>query len=574
MFRYLLVSFLLLAFGISSIETAFAGKKVAFLVGVNKYKKPGFSSLSYAERDVDQMSKELESLGFEVSKLTGKDATKTNLDTTIKKLVAPLSADDLILVMLAGHGQQKAKGDAFFCPYDAIISDDSTLFSLSKLLNETLAPNVGRKLLLIDACRNDPDPGRGRSAGIQGRRISLPEETVVMFSCRAGQQSFENDKLKQGIFTHCVLDALRGKAARNGKISWSSLQLHVMEKMASTEIKKYLPTGRKQTPIPAGGVPFTILGDMASRSFPRPPVILEGPTFLKVPFTKAQLDAKLKEWTYKSTTKKDFTNSIGMKFNLIPPGEFQMGSKNSEKELAEKYEINSPDFFKQEFPRHTVQISKPYYICTTEVTQKQWKNIMGTEPWKLAKPFKIEEHDNVPAVNMTWNDAQTFIRKLSEQDKVNYRLPTEAEWEFACRAGSDKTFFFGNDDKLAKSYAWFIPKNFDRNSIIRSPRLVAQKLPNHFGLFDIVGNAKEMCADWYSSDYYKTSPILDPKGPTTGETRVVRGGGWSSIGPRHFRSSNRFSVSPTRGRAMMADIGFRLVCSPEYGDNSTSDKSP
>lgn len=239
-------------------EVVHAGRKVAFLVGVNSYMKKEFRDLSYAEKDVSEVSKELKKQGFEVTLLLGKEATKSRMDSTIEELIKPLGKEDLVLVMLTGHGLQKTEGDAFFCPYDAFSSDNSTLFSLSTLLNQKLSPTVGRTLLLIDACRNNPDPSRGRSAGIQGKRISLPEDTAVIFSCKAGQKSFENEELKHGVFTYCLLEALRGKISRE-EIGWSDLESYVKRRMASKEFQKYIPEYYKQTPIDAGGVEYTLI---------------------------------------------------------------------------------------------------------------------------------------------------------------------------------------------------------------------------------------------------------------------------------------------------------------------------
>lgn len=247
--------------------TAHASKKVAFLVGVNEYKKPGFRNLEYAESDVNEVSKKLKKLGFEITVFQGKEATKAKLDLAILNIVKQLGKKDMIVVMLAEHGQQTAGGDAFFCPYDASTNDETTLLSLSSLIDDTLAPNVGTKLLLVDACRNDPDPGRGRAGGIEGRQIALPKNTAILFSCSEGEQSFEHEKLKQGVFTHCVLDALSGGAANNGELDWFGVLAHVSRKMNSKEIKQFIPKGRVQTPIPASRVPHTVLGRIDTNEF-------------------------------------------------------------------------------------------------------------------------------------------------------------------------------------------------------------------------------------------------------------------------------------------------------------------
>lgn len=563
MFRYLLIIALLLSFPLANVQAVpvgdeATGKKVAFIVGVNKYKKPGFRQLEYAERDVSEMSKELKKIGFEVTMLLGKQATKANLDTTINKLVEPLSADDMILVMLAGHGQQKAGGDAFYCPYDAILTKDESLFSLTKLLEETLAPNVGRKLLLIDACRNDPDPGRGRSVGIQGRKVALPEETVVMFSCRAGQQSFENEKIKHGVFTYCVLDGLRGGASRRGRISWSDLQGHVLEKMSSDEVKKLIPQGRVQTPIPAGGVPFTIIGRVASRDTP-PPVTNARPKMLVAPFGPKEIEASRKEWAKYLKREASFTNSIGMKFVLIPPGEFQMGRHLTREEIVKEIGDGTSGVLANtnDTPKHTVRITKPFYISVSETTRKQVKILGVTKEFGYFDTKELTENHPITCDSMK---AEIFIKALNKKEastgvsKSKYRLPTEAEWEFSCRAGSTGKYFWGDNDSVINDYANCQKKNLG----IRSLKPVGQLKPNPFGLYDVLGNVFEFCSDHFDKEYYKNSPTLDPKGPAEQSDygdKSTRGGGYWTC--QHCDST--FRDNELGWRDHLGQEGFRLV---------------
>lgn len=265
-------------------QSAFAQKKIALLIGVNKYVKPGFTDLSYAERDVIKVGSELKKLGFEVTTLLGSgegtsQATRQNILNTANQLVSPLNKKDMMIVMLAGHGQQFKtmvnnpngerieKEDSYYCPVDAIKSNPEYLFSISHLVDAILAPNVGRKMILVDACRDAPkDAGRG----VQGRVVALPEDTAVLFSCRAGQQSSENDILQHGVFTHCVLEGLRGSATRSDELSWGDLSAYVTRRMASKEIKQYISEHRPQVPIPAGGISYTVLGKSTSGTSPAP----------------------------------------------------------------------------------------------------------------------------------------------------------------------------------------------------------------------------------------------------------------------------------------------------------------
>ena len=211
-------------------------------------------------------------------------------------MVAPLDKNDIALVMLSGHGQQlnddpnrdrlSGKSQSYYCPVDAIMNRPETQFSLSHLVDEILAPNVGRKMLIVDACRDVPvDRSRGR--GIEGRTVTLPEDTAIFFSCRAGQQSFEQPKLGHGLFTYCLLEGLRGEAVDEGELSWSGLVAHVNKRMSRPDLREYMPGRIKQVPIPAGALSYTVLGRVDAASTPSvrpvpPPVETEQHVFCRL----------------------------------------------------------------------------------------------------------------------------------------------------------------------------------------------------------------------------------------------------------------------------------------------------
>jgi len=197
------------------------------------------------------------------------------------------------------------------------------------------------------------------------------------------------------------------------------------------------------------------------------------------------------------------TKSLGMKFVLIPAGTFMMGSPPDE-EGRHKSEI-----------QHKVTISKPFYLQTTQVTQGQWKSLMGGNP----SEFK---GDTRPVDNVSWDDAQQFISKLNQKENTDkYRLPTEAEWEYACRAGSIGRFCFGDsEDKLGEYTLYGFTKKKKKG-----PHPVGRKKPNAWGLYDMHGNVSEWCQDWWGD--YPTGQVTDPKGPPSGEYRVLRGGTWA-----------------------------------------------
>jgi sulfatase modifying factor 1 len=234
-----------------------------------------------------------------------------------------------------------------------------------------------------------------------------------------------------------------------------------------------------------------------------------------------------------------FTNTLDMTFKEIPAGNFLMGSPAREKDRGDHED------------QHKVTISKAFYMQTTEVTQGQWKAVMATEPWK-GKSL-VKEGPNYAASYVSWNDAVAYCRKLSEAEGKTYRLPTEAEWEYACRAGTETAWSFGDDDASLGDYAWYNKNAFHIGE--QYTHQVGLKNPNAFGLYDMHGNVLQWCHDYFEEDYYKQSPAKDPTGPTSGSSRVLRGGSWVN--------SSRDARSADRGRNVAGyrrgNVGFRLV---------------
>ena len=202
-------------------------------------------------------------------------------------------------------------------------------------------------------------------------------------------------------------------------------------------------------------------------------------------------------------------NSIGMVLVPIPAGEFLMGSPETEQGRRER-EV-----------QHQVTLTKPFLLGVHEVTQGQWQAVMGTTPWK-GKEY-VKEGDDYPATYVSWNDAVEFCRNLSEKEGVEYRLPTEAEWEYACRAGTTTAYSFGDDASELGEYAWYRENAWDAGQ--KYAHTVGQKKPNPWGLYDMHGNVFEWCQDWYGD--YPSGSVTDPTGPASGDLRVLRGGSFS-----------------------------------------------
>jgi formylglycine-generating enzyme required for sulfatase activity len=246
---------------------------------------------------------------------------------------------------------------------------------------------------------------------------------------------------------------------------------------------------------------------------------------------------------------KEITNSIGMKLVLIPKGTFTMGSP-FEEEGAENDE-----------ERHQVTINKDYHLGMTEVTQGQYEKVMGTNPSNFQKRvIRKSDSSMYPVEEVLWGGAVEFCKKLSELPEEKkagrvYRLPTEAEWEYACRAGTSTRFSFGESPLSLGDFAWF-GGNSDNQT-----HPVGEKKPNAWGLYDMHGNVSEWCSDWYYE--YPKGAVSDPSGPKRGSDRMYRGGSWLSEAA-NCRSANRSRYTSV---SRWSSLGFRVALSSETPAN-------
>ena len=225
----------------------------------------------------------------------------------------------------------------------------------------------------------------------------------------------------------------------------------------------------------------------------------------------------------------------------IAPGSFIMGTPEDEPEREDN-----------ESPLHPVTISTGFWLGKYEITQAQWEAVMDTIPWS-GRAY-VQAHPNCPAMYLSWNDAQEFIRRVNAAaDTDAYRLPTEAEWEHACRAGTTTQFSYGQDETQLGWYGWYQSNAWNMGE--QYPHWVGQKLPNPLGLYDMHGNVWEWVQDWFRETYYLESPEVDPQGPETGSLRVRKGGDFHYL-PRGLRSGRRGRSTPD---FRQCTIGFRLL---------------
>ena len=303
------------------------------------------------------------------------------------------------------------------------------------------------------------------------------------------------------------------------------------------------------------------------------------PEPLPCPANSTLVQQRQREWAKYLGAEPTITNSIGLILCLIPPGEFTMGTSEAESNALSdlgvpQYEIAHS---RNERPARRVQLTKPFWIGQTEVTVSQFRRFVEAEhyvteteqtagygfvqnQWVLRSGFSWKEvgeaslSDKHPASNITWNDAVAFCEWLSRHESretsqsVRYRLPTEGEWEFACRAGTETPWFFGSDATVARDYA------ISAGNSTRQLQPVGSRLENPFHLFDVLGNQAEWCQDWFAAYGSADGLVTDPTGPLNGQERVQRGGNFGDMPPR-LRSAARQSRPPSSPR----DGSLRVV---------------
>ncbi len=564
-----------------------AVKKLAFLVGVEKYQKEGLGDLNYPDNDIEALDKTLKALGFERDVLLREQATLANVRSRFVKFLertkCELGKDDIVFVALCGHGLQfdverdKAMiTEQFFCPYDAIKFDRQSLLPINEVIQGlSEQSSSAQNLLVIDACRDDPTRGRG----VDGNTVrELPAKLSVLFACSSGQRSFESSKVEHGVFTYLLLEALRGRRANErGEVTWGGLVDYV-----TSEVPRQLPVlvpglGAQQEPHQVSNSRRNpVLGSMA--------VV---PEMLIAPFNETEAKSRQADWARHLREPVVERNSVGMSMVLIPPGEFRMGSSAADSDAQD-----------DEKPQHRVQIAKPFRMSGHEVTVGQFRlfvndtsyqteaerdgeggygfneatgKLEGRKPQYTWKNTGWRQTDDHPVVNVSWNDAVKYAAWLSMKEGKPYRLPSEAEWEYACRAGTTSKYQLGDDPellaqvgnvadgtakaKLTEYSTWTYIAARD-GYIFTAP--VGSFQSNRFGLSDMHGNVWEWCQDWYDAKYYERSAGTSAPNSQADQYRVNRGGTWFS-GPVGCRSAFRSRFTPDeRGYS----LGFRLVRGP------------
>ena len=615
-------------------------KKYALVVGISEYADPEITDLSFAARDAEEVGLCLrETCGFDdvrtLASGGGSEPTHVNVVDALHNLAPLLSPDDLFLFYFAGHGIETKTGAHILTSNSRIRMPE--LASVSKEVLSSCLSRVecANRVLILDACRNDPHKGMGDednllTSGFSRDIMAVAETpvegvvptTCVLFSCRLGERAYEWPDKGHGAFTHYLLEGMRGAAADDrGRITVQALGRYV-EAQVPRWAKKFR-TPRPQTPwgerkgswqevVLASRAGSALRPQLKSTPSPKPVTILPDPALhvetlppgaaltvdgraagiapqkltlaagehrilaekddhkpweRRIRFDatgdahlKIELEARPRvvEAFFPMTADQagevqrtaaealgtplavdlEYGRGVTLPVVLVPAGRFLMGSPETEVDRSD-----------DEGPQYEVTISRPFYIGVHEVTQSQYKAVTGKAP----SHFKGSEN---PVESVSWDDATAFCRRLSAQTGRAVRLPTEAEWEYACRAGTTTPFHTGKTISTDQA-------NYDGNFTYgcgatgeyrATTTAVGSFQPNAFALYDVHGNVGEWCNDWYA-DSYTNADVRDPKGPATGAARVLRGGSWDDV-PAYCRSARRLRGAPDLRSGL---VGFRVV---------------
>lgn len=482
--------------------------------------------------------------GVEISK-----ATKSRILQSLRIVTrVPSGKKDMVVVSFSTHGFEDKQG-VYVMPADGLRSflSDTAIYS-GTLKDSVSKSKAGKRLLILDACRERVEKNKSGGSGkaMTDKFKSIFASSVgfaTLMSCDVGQFSYEDPDSGHGVFTNYLIKALRGGARPDsrGFITVGGISQYISGNVRRWMIRNKPEVADENIPNPwlggpemARAIPLAIASDISesdlSKARKHYEQDLSGADYFKDTPNQTVASPKIPDKVTPSPGD-IMTNSIGMKLVYIPAGEFMMGSNGGGS---------------NEKPVHKVRISQGFYMGQCEVTQGQYRAVMGKSPSSI-------KGDNNPVETVSWDDATEFCRKLSEKEGQTYTLPSEAQWEYACRAGTSTVFSSGNSESSLGDYAWYGYK------VGKTTHPVGTKKPNDFGLYDMHGNVWEWCSDWYGGGYYSGRPDIDPQGPDTGSRRVLRGGSLSSS-PWICRSAYHYRGAPG---ITLYDLGFRVVMEVE-----------
>jgi hypothetical protein len=570
-------------------------KKYGLLVGIEEYEDQSIRRLQCALNDVNRIAEEFcGRCGFDqTAVLTGEQARPGPIADAVGRMSLAMQPEDIFFFFFAGHGfEHEGFGHL-------LLLHGARRKTLEYAFNEALGVRELRRfarsmschhmVFAIDACRGDLSAGRGLQGPAMGhvavRDIELLAaakddwDCRVISSCSPGEVAMEVEALRSGLFTEAFLQVVADLSKNSDSIAIGLEFVQSVKERMIAIIREHMPTHR-QRPYLEGGMDGLVIKTPAANEpryskrydgktngssirHPVPPCaphIMCQPSRVLAQFPMSSVESREVQTAFsRSAGIHDevhmcLCNGLSIQGRLIPPGTFEMGAAYREACRTDN-----------ESPGHAVELPEAFYVGIYPITQAQYEQVMGENP----SAFK--GHDR-PVERVNWRDAMAFCCKLQERTGIPVRLPTEAEWEYACRAGTPTPFWTG--DTLATSQA-----NYDGNYVYgNGVRGVYRKETtkvlifgaNAWGVHDMHGNVWEWCQDWYGSDYYCRSERVAPKGPNIGTARVVRGGSWDDD-PRFCRSASRDARSPS---TRDSNLGFRIVFSAANARGEASCQEP
>lgn len=543
-------------------------EKYALLIGVTRYRHAEMNKprLKFPEEDARALGKFLSDAGYEVEYLLGEQAKRQAVLAALEKLKKKGSDDGVVVVGMFGHGVEapllqpdgKRAIEGCFCPWDTeveqAVRDGNKLFNeegqpmmepvsgsliaMRDVLNNLSTSGAGSRVVFADCCREMPNRARGRNLGLGAsfKARDLPENAAVFFGCASGSIAYERDDWGHGAFTKCLLEELQALSLE-GDVTTGTLGDRVKKKVRALTVSSREGPQDPQ-PFQTNSIDLQIVSLR--------------PQLLTAPFTAPEAQTAQRAWATHLKLEPILTNQLGMRLALIPPGEFMMGSPETEEDRSDDETL------------HRVRITEPYYVGIYEVTQAEWESLMGNQPSYFSRngggssSVSGQDTSRFPVETISWDDATEFCRRLSAREGKTYRLPTEAEWEYACRAGTTTPFHFGS---ILNGEQANVDGNGPYGTSEKGPYLqrttrVGSYRANAFGLYDMSGNVWEWCQDYYNDSFYRQSPIDNPLNSSGEGYRVLRGGSWYNYA-RNCRSAYRNWYTPTyRGNYR----GVRVVC--------------
>lgn len=496
--------------------------RTALVIGNGSYAS---APLRNPVNDASDVAAALKSVGFEVLSHTNLD--QNGMKRAIRDFGAKLrSKGGVGLFYYAGHGVQ-VKGINYLIPVGTEVRTEEEVEYESVEAGLVLAQMEAAKndinIVILDACRNNPFARSYRSADKGLAQINAPSGTLIAYSTAPGSIASDGTG-RNGLYTQEFLKQVK-TPGRSIEDVFKQIRVAVRS-----------VTGGTQTPWESS----SLTGEFFFNQSGLPPN-----SRARVPDSSTDSTAKLF---------RRIENSIGVELTPVPPGEFKMGSQDS----------------RETSPVRTVKVSG-FWMSTHEITIGQWKKVMGDLPGELLRGYaKLRQSDNQPVVYVSWTEVRQFIERLNQTDKSwTYRLPTEAEWEYACRAGTTTYYSFGDDISVEQA-------NYDPTmsySEQGSTREIKSYPFNQFGLYDMHGNVSEWVEDAYAASYAGLPTDGSANAGTAAETRkVFRGGSWTTE-PYVLRCNVRRSGGP---KLRDNRLGFRIVAVQKSGSLTTgkSDQPP